>query len=79
MGLGAMLDGQPVTKLPNSKKVIRQLNTFFEYIHRDEASPRQVYDKVQLKLPSLVSGILAKKMNRAIDKDLENRGLISKH
>jgi hypothetical protein len=79
MGLGAMLDGQPVTKLPNSKTVIRQLNIFFECISRDEESSRQIYDKAQLKLPGFIYRIMAKKMNQAIDKDLKNRGLISKH
>jgi hypothetical protein len=75
MGMGAMLNGQPVTKLPNSKTVIRQLNIFFNHIEKDEISPSQVYQKAQFKLPSFIFGIMAKRMNRTIEKDLRKHGI----
>lgn len=75
MGLGAMLNGQPITKLPNSKKVIRQLQIFFDYIDKDEDSPRQVYQVAQFKVPSIVYRLMASTMNRKIDKDLKNHGI----
>lgn len=75
MGMGAILNGQPVTKLPNSKTIVRQLNIFFDHIEKDEVSPPQVYQKAQLKLPSLIYSIMAKKMNQTIDKDLRKHGI----
>jgi hypothetical protein len=75
MGMGAMMNGQPVTKLPNSKTIVRQLHIFFNHIEKDEISPRQVYQKAQFKLPSFIFGIMAKRMNRTIDKDLRKHGI----
>jgi multimeric flavodoxin WrbA len=75
MGLGAMLNGQPITKLPNSKKVIRQLQVFFDHIDKGEDSPKQVYQVAGFKVPSIVYRIMAGTMNRKIDKDLKNHGI----
>ena len=75
MGMGAMLNGQPVSKLPNSKKIVRQLNIFFDHIEKDEVSPPEVYQKAQFKLPSFLFSIMAKKMNQSIDKDLRKHGI----
>ncbi|WP_312369633.1 NAD(P)H-dependent oxidoreductase [Lachnoclostridium sp.] len=75
MGLGAMLNGQPIKKLPNSKKINRQLQIFFEHIDKEEDSPRQVYQVAQFKVPSLVYRIMSSTMNRKIDNDLTNHGI----
>lgn len=75
MGMGAMLNGQPVTKLPNSKSIQRQLKIFFEHIEKDEVSLPQVYQKAQMKLPCFIYSIMIKKMNRGIDKDLKKHGI----
>lgn len=75
MGMGAMLDGQPVTKLPNSKRIMKQLNIFFDCIDKNEVSLRQVYEKAQLKLPAFVYSIMAKMMNQKIDEDLKKHGI----
>ncbi len=75
MGMGAMLNGQPVNNLPNSKTIIRQLNIFFDYIEKDEESTSEVYQKAQFKVPNFLFGIMAKRMNRIIDKDLKKNGI----
>ncbi len=75
MGLGAILNGQPITKLPNSKKMIRQLQIFFDYIDRDEEAPSKVYQVAQIKVPSFIYRIMAVTMNRKIDKDLKSHGI----
>ncbi|ABX42210.1 NADPH-dependent FMN reductase family protein [Lachnoclostridium phytofermentans] len=75
MGLGAILNGQPITNLPNSKKIIKQLQIFFEHIDKDEESPIQVYQEARFKVPSLVYRVMAGTMNRKIDKDLKNHGI----
>lgn len=75
MGLGAILDGKPLTNLPNSKRVMKQLNQFFRYIEKDETAPREVYLKAQFRVPAFIYGIMAKGMNRIIDRDLKKHGI----
>lgn len=75
MGLGAMLNGDEVTKLPNGKKVEKQLNIFFEHITKEEQVPKSVYEKSMIKLPGLMYKIMAKGMNKKVDKDLKKRGI----
>lgn len=75
MGLGAILNGQQVNKLPNSKKVIKQLNVFFENIEKDKVSPSEVYKEAQFKVPRLVYRIMSMTMNKKIDNDLKKRGI----
>jgi len=68
MGMGAMLDGGPIDKLLNARKVKRHLNAFFEHILNGEPSPRQLYLDAQLKLPAFAWRLLAMIANRGIDK-----------
>lgn len=75
MGMGAILNGQPISKLPNSKTIVRQLNIFFDNIEKDEESTPEVYQKAQFKLPSFLFSIMSKRMNRIIDKDLRKHGI----
>lgn len=75
MGLGAMLNGGEVATLPNGKKVERQLNIFFEHINESEQVPKSVYEKSMIKLPALMYKIMAKGMNKNIDKDLKKHGI----
>ena len=73
MGLGAMLNGRPVSKLPNARTITKQLNIFFDHIEKGEVSPPAVYQKAQFKMPSFVFSILAKKMNQTLDKDIRKQ------
>ncbi len=75
MGMGAMLNGQPLEKLINGKKVAKQLNIFFDHMEKGEASPRQVYQAAQLRLPVIVWRFMARWMNKKIDRDLASRGI----
>ncbi len=78
MGMGAMLNGQPLEKLLNAKKVIPQLNLFFSHVEKGEESPRQVYLDSQLRLPGLAWRLMARMANRMIDKDLKKHGIDQK-
>lgn len=71
MGMGAMLDGGPIDKLFNAKKVKRYLGIFFDRIVKGEPSPRQLYLDAQLKLPVLAVRLLALIANKGIDKRLK--------
>ena len=75
MGMGAMLDGKPVNKLLNGKKVQRQLMIFFKHIHNGEESPDSVYEASMLKMPGFVFKLLAKLMNIKINRMLKSRGM----
>jgi len=75
MGLGAVLDGQPLSKLPNGKKVERQLMIFFEHINNGEDSSDSVYEASIMKMPLFIKKILAAMMNRKIDKTFVARGM----
>jgi multimeric flavodoxin WrbA len=75
MGLGAMLNGREINMLPNGKKVERQFNIFFEYINKGEQVPKCVYEKAVMKMPGVIYKIMAKGMNKKIDKDLKSRGI----
>ena len=78
MGMGAMLNGQPVEKLLNAKKVIPQLNLFFGHLEKGEVSPRQVYQASQMRLPGVLWRLMALMANRMIDKDLKKHGIDAK-
>jgi multimeric flavodoxin WrbA len=71
MGMGAMLDGGPIDKLFNAKKVKRLLGVFFEHIMKGEPSPRQLSLDAQLKMPMFAGRLLAMVANKGIDKRLK--------
>jgi len=75
MGLGAMLDGRPLSKLPNGKKTRRQLELFFGHIHNGEDSPDSLYEAALMKIPGFTAKILAAYMNGKIDRIFASRGM----
>lgn len=75
MGGGPMLNGQPVEKLPNAKRVIRQLNVFFYRVEKGEDVPIQVSEAAQMKLSGLACRLMAWLLNHRIDKDLKKHGI----
>ena len=75
MGMGAMLDGQPLDKLPNGKKVKRQFMIFCKHVHNGEASPDSVYEASMIKMPGFVTRLLMKYMNRSTAKKFAARGI----
>lgn len=75
MGMGAMLNGQPLSKLFNAKAVIRQLNVFFAHIEKGEDSPPEVYESCILKWSGFKYRLMARMMNRMMDKDLASHGI----
>jgi multimeric flavodoxin WrbA len=75
MGLGAMLNGKPISQLPNAKQVLCKLEIFFSHIEKDEVSEPEVYRKAQWKIPGILAGLMAVLMNKRINKDLRKRGI----
>ena len=75
MGLGAMLNGQGLDRLPNGKKVKKQLDVFFDHVARGEDSPDLVYEKALLRLPSLAWRFMARWANASIDKNQKAHGI----
>lgn len=75
IGLGALLNGQTLDKLPNGKKVEVKFNLFLKHIAKGENSPAALYQKAQLKMPGVVYWFMARGMNKRIDKDRKERGI----
>lgn len=69
VGMGAMLNGQPLSKLLNGKKAEKMFGRFLENVARQEKSPAALYHEAQLKMPGLIYCIMAKIMNRKIEKE----------
>ncbi|WP_303869109.1 hypothetical protein [Acetobacterium wieringae] len=69
VGMGAMLNGQPLSKLINGKSTEKKFDRFLENVAKQEDSPATLYHEAQLKMPGLVYCIMAKIMNRKIEKE----------
>jgi NAD(P)H-dependent FMN reductase len=75
MGLGAMLNGGSLDRLPNAGKVKRQLNAFFDHVAQGEDSPDSVYEKALLHLPTIAWRLMARWANADIDKRQRAHGV----
>jgi len=75
IGMGAMLNGQPLDKLLNGKKAVKGFEQFLENVAKQASSPPSLYYQAQLKMPGLVYWIMATLMNRKIDKDRREKGI----
>ncbi len=68
LGLGVLVNGDTIDRLPNSKKIKQQLNAFFANACNDADSEDSVYEKAQMRVPAVLARILARFMNKSIDK-----------
>lgn len=75
IGMGAMLNGQPLDKLLNGKKAERGFQYFLENVAKQENSSSELYHQAQLKMPGMVYYLMAKMMNRKIDKERRGKGI----
>ncbi|MDO9493228.1 hypothetical protein [Acetobacterium sp.] len=75
IGMGAMLNGQPLDKLLNGKKAASGFEQFLKNVAKQESSPPSLYYQAQLKIPGLAYWFMATLMNRKIDKDRREKGI----
>lgn len=75
LGMGAMLDGQPLEKLPNGRAAARQFSAFVACIHRGEEAPMALSEQARFQAPRFVIRLLALVANRRIDSGLRKRGI----
>lgn len=75
IGLGAMLNGQSLDKLPNGKKVEKQFELFLNQVANEAIAPALYYQQAQIKMPGFVYGIMAKAMNKKIDQERRKMGV----
>lgn len=75
IGMGAMLNGQPLDKLLNGKKAAKEFALFLENVANQDNSPPDRYHQAQLKMPGVVYCLMAKIMNRKIDKERREKGI----
>ena len=74
MGLGPLVNGETIDKLPNSKKLKRQLNVFFANVCGERVSEDAVYERARMRTPALLAKILARFMNKSIDERFAKLG-----
>lgn len=60
IGMGAMLNGQPLDKLLNGKKVEQGFEHFLDNVAKRLNSPPDLYYQAQLKMLGLVYWLMAK-------------------
>ena len=75
MGLGAAMDGKPLSSLPNGKKIQRRLSIFCNHVHNGDDSPDSVYRDSLIKIPRFLLGFMIASMNKKIDKSYASRGM----
>ena len=75
MGGGAVLDGKPLDNVIGAKKMVPAVERFIENICDDKISPPELYQNAAVRMPVLISRILAAAMNRKIKKDLKSHGI----
>jgi multimeric flavodoxin WrbA len=75
MGMGAMLDGHPIEKHLNAKKIKRQFLIFCKHIHNGDKSPDSVYEESLLKFPRFVMKIIMFYINRSTAKEFAAKGI----
>lgn len=75
IGMGAMLNGQPLNKLLNGKKAEKGFKLFLENIANQQNSPPELYHEAQLKMPGVIYWLMATIMNHRIDKERREKGM----
>lgn len=75
MGMGPLLNGQPLEKTLNAKAAVKQFDQFCVHVAHGEDSPAEVYQRALLRLPSFVWRLLARWMNARIDREAKACGI----
>lgn len=74
VGLGPLLNGKPLKKHINAKKLVPAFQAFLEHIKSGKASPDKLYQDTEMKIPSIITKILAHRMRKETDKKLKEHG-----
>lgn len=74
IGLGPLLNGKPLKEHINAKKLVPAFQEFLEHIKKGEPSPDKLYQDAEMKIPSIMTRILANRMCKGVDKKLKEHG-----
>lgn len=74
IGLGALINGQALDVLPHAKRVKKQLQIFIDGVNQRTFVGKEVYQKAELKMPTIVLRMIARKMNTRLRKGYEENG-----
>lgn len=74
LGGGAILDGQPLEKHMNHKKVVPAFDKFIQYINNGEHSPNNLYKDIEIKMPKFITVILSKILTFKVKSNLKKYG-----
>ena len=74
LGVGAMLDGQPLEKHMSARKVVPAFRAFCRLVAEGKEAPDALWMKAQTRMPRLLAPLAARFMNRMVDKRLRAFG-----
>lgn len=78
MGGGAILDGKPLENIIGAKKMVPAVNEFIENIKNSRNSPEELYMNALMKMPAIITKLLAFMMTKSIKKVIKKKELIMK-
>ncbi len=74
LGGGAILDGKPLERHMNRKKIVPAFDHFIRHIQEGAHSPDSLYEKAQSPLPKIITRMIAKILSAKVEKNLKRYG-----
>lgn len=74
LGGGAILDGRPLERHMNRKKIVPAFDQFIRHIAEGHPSHNSLYEKAQSPPGKIITGIIARLLTFRVEKNLKNYG-----
>lgn len=74
LGGGAILDGKPLEKHMNRKKIVPAFDQFIRHIQTGTSSPDSLYEQAQSPPGKIITGIIAKLLTSKVERNLKKYG-----
>jgi hypothetical protein len=74
LGGGAILDGKPLEKHMNRKKIVPVFDQFIRHIQTGTSSPDSLYEQAQSPPGKIITGIIAKLLTSKVERNLKKYG-----
>ncbi|WP_455683802.1 hypothetical protein [Thomasclavelia sp.] len=74
LGMGALLNGRSLNKLPHGKRVKRQLTKFYQSILEGTKQSIELCESAELHIPIWITKILCRKMNNKLLREAKFNG-----
>ncbi|HNZ25943.1 MAG TPA: hypothetical protein PLG34_10050 [Spirochaetota bacterium] len=74
LGVGAMLDGQPLEKHIRRKKIAPAFDLFIQHIKKGTSAPDSLYEQAQVPPGKIVTYLFSKLLTVMVEKRIKNHG-----